>query len=49
MIVGLTNDQATGHKAIVGQFLEMAATVGPSTTADPNAPLTGALTIRLVQ
>jgi Flp pilus assembly protein TadG len=49
MIVGLTNDQATGHKAIVGQFLEMAATVGPSMTADPNAPLTGALTIRLVQ
>ena len=48
-IVGLTDDQATGHQAIVGQFLQWAAAVGPSSKPDASGQLSGLLTIRLVQ
>lgn len=48
-IVGLTDDHATGHKSIVGQFLQWAKTTGPTQPQDPSGKLTGAITIRLVE
>ena len=48
-IVGVTDDHATGHKAIVGEFLKWASATGPTYPQDPSGALNGALTIRLVQ
>jgi hypothetical protein len=49
-IVGLTQDKnGTGQQYIVGQFLKMAAAVGPTRLPDPSGQLNGPLMIRLVQ
>ena len=48
-IVGVTDDHATGHKSIIGQFLKHAQATGPTRPQDPSGTLDGALTIRLVQ
>jgi Putative Flp pilus-assembly TadE/G-like len=46
-IVGVTDDHATGHKSIIGQFLKHAQATGPTLPQDPTGALSGALTIRL--
>ena len=48
-VVGVTDDHATGHKSIIGQFLRWAKATGPTYPQDPSGALSGALTIRLVQ
>jgi Putative Flp pilus-assembly TadE/G-like len=48
-MVGLTMDQATGHQAIVGEFLQWAQATGPTYPQIPSGSMNGALTIRLVQ
>ena len=49
-IVGLAQPQGgVGHQEIVGQFLQWAAAVGPTSPQNPSGALSGAVTIRLVQ
>lgn len=48
-MVGLTMDQATGHQAIVGEFLQWAQATGPTYPQIPSGSMAGELTIRLVQ
>jgi Flp pilus assembly protein TadG len=49
-LVGLAQPRnGTGHQQIVGQFLQWAAAVGPTSPQNTSAPLRGAVTIRLVQ